>query len=943
MRKNMHKEILDSVFKLGGKRFSDSDYEKYQYVVDKAFAEQTKEDITEKYAEAETLLFPAYPQLKKSEYDEQLVVRSLGKMKNKDNINIQEEIYKSAENLANAFTAFEEDIMISFVHKVNQGNSRNDLVISSNGGSREIAGMIRGAFGQAKTELNADKPMLFEKQYYGQINIPHEKPQKQEQKKKSVSWCDVLSNSIATGENYSVSIRICPTSDSEYIEKRIKHLVALHDFLNDHSESNVSCSSNISTNRTHEYSLINAIKNKIGDWFKGKERVGFNYSGSINQGSKENDKYAKSLMEQIDEELYRLQRGKQSCLWSVEVMVSSDDESTIQTVASILGGTLKSANLELSWTDEKCTSIIAGTKEIVPMLLFPTKEFNGLTFFENEEFSLEQPEVLGCKMNIGNIMQNTDKISPFYLTEKSFERHAFICGMTGSGKTNTLHKIIETTDIPFLVIEPVKGEYRSLKNKYNNLNIMTMKTEDTAADILQINPFWFPENANIAFHIDSIKTIISSAFDLSAAMPNILEQCLYNIYIKSGWNLVSNKNIYKNILPEKYLYPTFSDLCREVEDYLEHAEFGDELMGDYKGAMLSRLRSFVNGFKGVLLNTSEHPDYEMLMTEKNVIELEGLADDADKCLVMGTILIQYYEYLKLHFNDEEKGLKHLTVIEEAHRLFKNVQKKNKQDGPDMVGQLVESLSNIMAEIRAFGEGFIIVDQSPTKISTDVIKNSATKIVHRIDDGEDIKILQSCLLLPNDCYSIPSLKQGEALIRSDGMLRPCKVLIHRSEIKDNYSLSSSFQSTSNSCDDKIATRFAAAAVLNNKSTEQEIQDMVIAMLVIFSKDGFNNWYDTVNSFLKRVIMTMKEHRNLDLLDGRLQVMLETISHAIMSMHFELSFKERGCIHMFIMRMIELYYKRKDEYKVRDLELKLMSVYLKNNIEDGVKKYIVELND
>ena len=103
-----------------------------------------------------------------------------------------------------------------------------------------------------------------------------------------------------------------------------------------------------------------------------------------------------------------------------------------------------------------------------------------------------------------------------------------------------------------------------------------MRTSDAAiknVEVLQLNPFWFPEGANLAFHIDSIKTIISSAFDLSAAMPNIVEQCLYNVYMKAGWNIVTNHNIYQDILPETYLYPPFQDFSNEESSYLDKSEF----------------------------------------------------------------------------------------------------------------------------------------------------------------------------------------------------------------------------------------------------------------------------------------------------------------------------------------------------------------------------------
>ena len=309
-------------------------------------------------------------------------------------------------------------------------------------------------------------------------------------------------------------------------------------------------------------------------------------------------------------------------------------------------------------------------------MMFPTREYCGFGFSEIEEFSLVSQSDQTEGFQLGNILWNGTPFSPFWLSPGALSRHAFICGMTGSGKTNTLFKILEGVQLPFCVIEPVKGEYRALKSAYPNLKVWTMKVtddRDPSVQVMRINPFWFPEQGSLAFHIDSIKTIIASSFELTAAMPNILEQCLYNIYVKAGWDLVTNQNVYAGKIPQEYLYPTFSDLCSEIETYLNNSDFSGDLMGDYKGALLSRLKSFVNGYKGILLNTNAHPDYSQIMNGCSVLELEGLADDADKCLVMGTILVQYYQYLKLHFKDDsaDRKLHHLLVIEEAHRLFKS--------------------------------------------------------------------------------------------------------------------------------------------------------------------------------------------------------------------------------------------------------------------------------
>lgn len=301
---------------------------------------------------------------------------------------------------------------------------------------------------------------------------------------------------------------------------------------------------------------------------------------------------------------------------------------------------------------------------------------------------------------------------------------------------------------------------------------------------------------------------------------------------------------------------------------------------------------------------------------------------------MGTILIQYYEYLKLNFNDAEKTLKHLVVIEEAHRLFKNVKKQAKKDGPDMIGQLVETLSNIMDEIRAFGEGFIIVDQSPSKISPDVIKNSATKIIHRIDDGEDIKILQSGLLIPEDITSIPSLKQGEVLLRSEGMIKPCKIKINLSEIKEKTSLAESFN-ISNTVDSALSVKFAATSVLDNSELKGKTEALLIAFLLELGNNAADKWIEITDSFLVRVMVISKEYGK-NLFIKKFDVILEMISFVIFNMGYGLSVKELGCMNMFVLRLLEMYYQNKNNSPIKDLEINIMQTYFKENLEEAIEK-------
>src|SRR5699024_11086786 len=162
-----------------------------------------------------------------------------------------------------------------------------------------------------------------------------------------------------------------------------------------------------------------------------------------------------------------------------------------------------------------------------------------------------------------------------------------------------------------------------------------------------------------------------------------------------------------------------------------------------------------------------------------------------------------------------------------------------------------SLSNIMAEIRAFGEGLLIVDQSPTKIAEDVIKNSGTKIIHRIDNEKDIKILESSLLIPDDKTSLPALYQGEALIRTEGMTRPCKVTMYCSNIKEQYSLSDSFQRKTLSSEE-LQIISATMSILSSEEVLKIVQYCIRQVLHDLAESDMENWYETVKTFIVELI-------------------------------------------------------------------------------------------
>ena len=455
------------------------------------------------------------------------------------------------------------------------------------------------------------------------------------------------------------------------------------------------------------------------------------------------------------------------CVWA------RDDISRSKEVdLSLSEATARDAERPLSEATAQNIGLPLPAAQTAQIMSFPTMSFPGFERVRNQYYNINLPD-LGKSVDFAELMQYDRPTDiRLRLPERELNRHVFISGMTGSGKTNTVQHLLSVMgDFPYLVIEPVKGEYHSLPGvKSYTLTAGSDKS-------LCLNPFWFPRGASLQYHIDYLKQIISSAFDLYAAMPNILEQCLIRVYQHCGWDFIKNTNRYQALLDDELLYPTFSDLCAEVDRYLNDAKFGDELKGNYRGALLSRLQSFTSGPKGTLLNTTRHLDCDELGGGRAVISLDSLADDADKSIIMGVIIAQYFEYLKVKSaGSTKKRLSHLVVIEEAHHLFARGESTPSADGANESQALIKTLNNMLAEIRAYGEGFIIVDQSPSALHPSVIKNTGVKIAHRVDYGHDIEELRTALLLDDSDRELAALLPGQALIHFGGMRSPVKAQV-----------------------------------------------------------------------------------------------------------------------------------------------------------------------
>jgi len=279
-----------------------------------------------------------------------------------------------------------------------------------------------------------------------------------------------------------------------------------------------------------------------------------------------------------------------------------------------------------------------------------------------------------------------DTYDAYRISLDDLTKHAVVIGVTGSGKTTTVLNLLDHTvavSTPFLVIEPVKTEYRALRaalGPTTDVRIYTLGNETIAP--FRFNPFEFelddvPGNGSLLNHIDFLKAVFNAAFILYAPMPYILETALYEVYQDKGWDLSTGKN---TRMPDadwrnRHLYPIFptlTDLYNTVEVVTNRLKYFTEIEQNVKAGLKARIGSLRLGAKGFMLDTPRGIALKDLLSQPTVLELENIGNDDEKTFLMGLFLARLYEYRRLQAAQSRLpgGLQHLLVIEEAHRLLK---------------------------------------------------------------------------------------------------------------------------------------------------------------------------------------------------------------------------------------------------------------------------------
>lgn len=414
-------------------------------------------------------------------------------------------------------------------------------------------------------------------------------------------------------------------------------------------------------------------------------------------------------------------------------------------------------------------------KEVSILAGLPQKEVPGLALKESVAFGLNEKGTWRKEdgIKLGQMIQKGRRLKelPFILAPDSIAKHIFVAGVTGSGKTTTCHRLLLEANMPFLVIEPAKTEYRSLlvSSEYENNKVVVFTLGNERIAPFRINPFELVEGEVVSAHIDMVKATFTSAFPMEASMPQILEEAIYRCYEKKGWDVNQNTCCY---CPKRY--PILSDLLEEFDVIVKEKNFGTQLQADYIGSLKSRLSNLTVGSKGSMLNCEYSVNFEELIHRNVVLEMEEMKSSEDKALLMGFILSRLSAVIKAEHRKNPR-FRHVTLIEEAHRLLSKVEFGD--SGSKKAA--IETFTDLLAEVRKYGEGLIIVDQIPNKLAPEVLKNTNTKIIHKILARDDKEAVGDTMRMDERQKEyLSALEVGEAIIFSENTNKPIHVCIEK---------------------------------------------------------------------------------------------------------------------------------------------------------------------
>ena len=543
---------------------------------------------------------------------------------------------------------------------------------------------------------------------------------------------------------------------------------------------------------------------------------------SLSFGQEYLNKHAEACVKLLEKTSERFERAKAMGCWNVGVyMISNQGEAASQGQAqfkALISGEMSTSepvrthDLAPLWDGQIQTSLDAfrhpplrlfapegeerlnhplgevfdnlttplNTAELSLLVNLPLREMPGMPMQISASFSLNPPMASGpdTALHLGTLLDGGEEIGGlnYDVDIDTLTRHVFITGITGSGKSNTCRRLLASlmeAGRNFLVIEPAKDEYVQLALAYNQAGTFDREIAvyvpgrsewgGQPLSELQLNPFDIIRlpgaNVQVMPHLDRLKSIFNASFPMYEILPVILEEALIDLYDSRGW-------LDDELPPENAQCPTLSQMQNRITALVRAKGYEQRITDNITAAMRTRIGSLMRGWKGRLFDQPASTPWSELFDRPVVINLQQMGDDADKCFTMALLMNFMYEYRQAQHESagspESSTLRHLAIVEEAHRILRAAYKVSDSANPQV--KMGEMFADILAEMRAYGQGMAIIDQVPSKFVPDALKNTNLKIVHRLVAADDCQAMAGAMALTEDqARIIARLKIGQAIV------------------------------------------------------------------------------------------------------------------------------------------------------------------------------------
>lgn len=538
-------------------------------------------------------------------------------------------------------------------------------------------------------------------------------------------------------------------------------------------------------------------------------------TGSTRQITRTNSS-AKAYVDLLERHTERLRNGIPFGLWSVGTYFVSPDIYTSHKLANIYRGCITGEESDIDstavniWDKVKSKllikylqdtqnprflvdkinvsgGVVETSKELAIHLSLPQTSVPGVELREcatfgrniNSRKSSQNKELNCIHLGVISHLGNASK-KEVHLDMEELNKHVFVTGSTGSGKSNTVYLLIDelmNRGKHVLIVEPTKGDYRKVFGGIKGITVFS--TRENEKNLLKINPFAFPEGIQVVEHVERLVEVFGVCWPMYAAMPAVLKNSILSAYKACGWDLRMSSCKYGK------LFPTIADVVIQLKRIIASSEYSADTKGDYIGALQTRLESLQNGIYASILSSSDNIPYDVLYDNNAIIDLHHIGSTETRSLLMALVVLGLNEWRMSQGEDDmDSQLQHVTVLEEAHNILPRVSKQQNQEGSNMLGKSVEMIASAMAEMRTYGESFIIVDQSPSAVDEAAIRNTNTKIVMNLPDGEDREIAGKSMGLVKEeqIAELAHLSTGEAIVWQRGWTEAVMAAIDEMKVR-----------------------------------------------------------------------------------------------------------------------------------------------------------------